>query len=224
MAIFSSNKITQENESIAETLKFARELKKVEILEVSSKLQISPKYINALESGEFDKLPSGIYGKNFLKKYAVFLNIDYRPLFEVYDEIQNGKRESVEDPFSRKKPRPFYFLIIPKIIRNLVILLITATCLLYLGFYMKQITSPPILNITYPPEDLSISLPLLTVKGKTEPEAEVMINGEALLIDKEGGFERQIMLKNGLNFISIKSQKKYSKENIIVRKIMLSEQ
>jgi transcriptional regulator with XRE-family HTH domain len=223
MAIFSSNKITQENDSIAETLKFARELKKIKISEASNKLQISPKYIIALENGEFDKLPSGIYGKNFLKKYASFLNIDYRPLFEIYDEIQNSKQISAEDPFSRKKPRSFYFLIIPKIIRNLIILLITAICLFYLGFYIKQITSPPMLDIYHPPEDFSISSPLLIVKGKTEPEAEVVINGESILIDKEGGFERQIMLKNGLNYISIKSQKKYSKENIIVRKIMLSE-
>ena len=224
MAIFSSTKIIQDNETIAEALKLARQHRKLEIADVSSHLQINSTYIEALENGELDKLPPGFYGKNFLKKYARFLGIDHKPLLNMYASLNEGKTGVDEDPFSRKKPRPYYFLIIPKIIRNIIIILIAATCLLYLSFYIKQITSPPLLTIHYPPEDISLNNSLITIKGKTDIEAEVSINGENILTEKDGSFSKELMLKHGLNSISILSQKKYSKESLVIRKIILNDE
>jgi hypothetical protein len=55
----------------------------------------------------------------------------------------------------------------------------------------------------------------------TEPEAEVMINGELVLTNTAGYFIKKINLKSGLNTISISAQKKYSRKNLVEKKILV---
>ncbi len=75
--------------------------------------------------------------------------------------------------------------------------------------------------IYYPKEDISTSNHNINIKGKTEETAEVEINNEKILLEKGGNFNLNINLKKGINTITIISQKKYSKKNIIKRQIIL---
>ena len=43
--------------------------------------------------------------------------------------------------------------------------------------------------------------------GCTEPESEVKINGQIVLIDKDSCFSGQVYLKSGVNTITITSKK-----------------
>lgn len=88
-------------------------------------------------------------------------------------------------------------------------------------FYFQKIISAPKLTIIYPEKNLLTKETAIEIKGQTEKEAEVKINGELILNNNNGNFSQTINLKKGLNTITINAQKKYSKESSVTRQILV---
>ena len=218
MSIFTPKKL-KTVDSFGEKLRQTRLFKNIRLEDVSKKINISAKYLNALEEENFDKLPSGLYRKNFLKEYSNYLGLDKSEIIKQMEtRLEN---DSVENPFSQKILRKSKFLVFPKIIRNFLFFLSVIVCFLYLIFYFQRIVSAPSLTITYPEKNLLIKENVIEVKGLTEKEAEVKINGELVLNNNNGNFLQIINLKKGLNTITISAKKKYSKENTTIRQILV---
>ena len=59
-----------------DTLRRERERQELTIQDVEQGTSIRAVYIEALENGEYDKLPGEVYAKGFIKNYANFLNLD----------------------------------------------------------------------------------------------------------------------------------------------------
>ena len=68
---------------------------------------------------------------------------------------------------------------------------------------------------------IKISENFIEVKGVTEPEAELSINGEAILNTNKGNFSTVINLKKGVNNIVITAKKKYSGQASVLRQILV---
>ena len=218
MTAFIPKKIRQE-EGLGEKLQQARRQKNLKIENIAQQLGIKTEYLIALEEERFDKLPAGLNGKNFIKKYASFLGLDNEEISQ--DWQRQTSTDSPNDPFSRKILAKNNFLVFPKIIRNLLVVGAIAVCLLYLGFYFKRIILPPELIILYPADNLSLNATSLEISGQTEKEAEVTINGELVLNNQDGLFSQTVNLKKGLNSITIKAKKKYSREETVIRQILV---
>ena len=218
MTAFVPKKISYK-ESLGEKLLQARRTKNLKLEQVSQKINIRPEYLLALEEERFDKLPAGLYGKNFIKEYASFLGLNTKEILEDWDErVLNA---SPDDPFSRKVITRNKFIIFPKLIRNLLFILAIIICFLYLIFYFKKIVLPPKLIITQPMSNLALNGTNITISGDTEIEAEVKINGEIVLNNHAGHFSQTVNLKRGLNNIIIKAKKKYSSEQTVTRQILV---
>lgn len=218
MTAFIPKKISRD-ESWGEKLQQARLLKNLKIEEVAKQINIRPEYLSALEEERFDKLPAGLYGKNFIREYASFLGLNLKEILSGWDEkILTG---SPDDPFSRKILARNKFIIFPKLIRNFFIVGAIIVCFLYLSFYFKQIILPPELIITQPAANLSLNATNIEISGQTEKEAEITINGELVLNNHDGYFSQTINLKKGLNNIIIKAKKKYSREETVTRQILV---
>ena len=71
-------------ESIGETLREAREARKISIKDVVKETNISPIYLQALEEEKFDKFPSETYLIGFLRTYAEFLKLDVEAIVQAY--------------------------------------------------------------------------------------------------------------------------------------------
>ncbi|MEA3398726.1 MAG: helix-turn-helix domain-containing protein [Patescibacteria group bacterium] len=220
MINFNQHKISVNLEYIGKQLSSRRRQNKLKVEDIAAKLNINSKYITFLEEGSFNKLPAGIYGKNFLKEYAQFLNLETKPLLKIYDD-ESKKNVKQNKIFVQKATKSFRFLTVPKIIKNGLIAIIIIALIAYLSFCVGKIISPPELAIVYPQEDITIRERFIEISGKTEKEAKIMINGELTLIDAEGNFIKNINLKNGLNIILISAQKKYSRKNNLIRKIIV---
>ena len=83
--------------SLGEKLREASESRNITLLEASRDTRISRKYIQALESGEFDVFPAGIYLTNFLRAYAEYLNLDAESILR-----NDGVRKYFSEPHSYK--------------------------------------------------------------------------------------------------------------------------
>lgn len=219
MPQFQNKKISLNSENLAEQLFLARQEKKKSLKEISQELNINIKYLRALEKADFRILPEGLYGQNFLKEYTDYLGLNTKEILELYlSEKTNKKNEKL---FVQKTTKPHYFLSIPKLFKNLIIIFAVILCLVYIGYYINNIISPPEMTIYYPKEDIITKEHTINIQGKTEETAEVEINGQKILLEKGGAFNLAINLKKGVNTITIVSQKKYSKKNIIKKQIIL---
>jgi len=218
MTNFSLKKITNEEINFGELLQELRLDKNLEISFISRKLGIKEDYLKAIEKNRLDLLPSGIYRKGFLKKYAEFLELDNKILIS---KLKDLDAEEKDDPFVNKKITKKHLIVFPKIIKIILFSLAILACFLYLIFYARKIVTPPELIINSPKNNLLTDSRPIEVSGITEAEAELKINGEIILSNHEGNFSQTINLKSGLNNITISAKKKYSQENIIIRQVLV---
>jgi len=77
--------------AIGNTLKEARNKKAVSLEDVHAKTKIHPRVLQLLEDEKFDKLPSPLFVKSFLKAYAEFLEINPQELLQTYEK--EGQKE-----------------------------------------------------------------------------------------------------------------------------------
>lgn len=224
MESFTSNKLFLDSETVSERLRRTRQEKKIKLKQVAKKININYKYLDALEKGDYNKLPKGVYGKNFLKEYAFFLGLDSLELIKDYELETNiyQPREN-KDFFSQQLAKKQYFWATPNVIKNLLIIFIITICFIYLGFRLNKIISAPDLLIFNPTDNFITKQSIIEVSGNTEIEAKVTINNETILSDIHGNFTKTINLKNGLNIITIKTNKKYGKSKIIIKKVLVEE-
>ncbi len=215
---FIPKKITTET-SIGEKLQTARRTRNWDIESIAKKLKIRTEYLIAMEENRFDSLPAGLYGKNFLKQYAVYLGMKPKEIFKDIDLSLFGENET--DPFSQKILKSSKLLVWPKIIRNLLTFGAVFACFLYLIFYFKNIVTAPNLEISSPDKNILITKTSITIIGRSEPEAEIKINGEVVLNNDRGDFSQEVNLKKGLNSLTVTAKKKYSRENTVIRQILV---
>lgn len=220
MVSFTTNKIFLDAETVSEQLRRTRQDRNLKLTEVAKKLSIKEAYLEALEKNEFWKLPKGVYGKNFLREYAIFLGLNYKELLENFDR-ETVDKEKEKNLFSTQVVKNSNFLAMPRIARNLVIAIVVLACFVYLGYRLNKIVSPPSLTIDSPQENLITGEKEIEVKGVSEAETQIVINGELVLADSQGSFLKRVDLKNGINTITVMAKKKYGRANIVERQILV---
>lgn len=80
--------------AIGNRLKEAREKKAISLDEVHAKIKIHPRIIQILEEEKFEKLPSPLFAKSFLRSYAEFLEVNPEEIVDAYDK--QGKKPAPE--------------------------------------------------------------------------------------------------------------------------------
>jgi cytoskeletal protein RodZ len=115
---------------IGETLKNQRERLGFSIASVGNQIYIPERYLQAIEDGNLEELPSTVQGKGMVKNYAQFLGLDPEPLLLSYaDVLQDRLLESRDnlDPRPRSSLKVAFrrFLASPTILWVGVVLLIS---------------------------------------------------------------------------------------------------
>ena len=71
--------------TFGERLKRERELREVSFEEVSRATRIAPRFLEALENEQWDKLPGGVFGRGFVRSIARYLGLSEENLLSEYD-------------------------------------------------------------------------------------------------------------------------------------------
>lgn len=61
-----------------------RASKGISLQDIACATKITLRYLQAIERGEFDKLPGGVYNVNYIRQYARAVDIDESGLLEHY--------------------------------------------------------------------------------------------------------------------------------------------
>lgn len=221
MPFFNKTPILLDEETLAEQLRRRRQASGLKLEEASKRLKIKVAYLDALEKGRYDLLPSGVYGRNFLREYAGFLGLDSRQLLTQFSREVRVKSTSKGELFDRQVVSKRYLLALPQLLRNAIIGVLIVACLIYLSFLLKRIFEPPFLVINFPPDNFTTSDIRLVINGQSEAETEITINGQGVLADNQGKFEREIYLQSGINRITVVSEKKYSRPATVTKQVLV---
>jgi cytoskeletal protein RodZ len=89
-----------------EHLKREREMRGVSLEEVSSATRISTRFLEAIESGQWDQLPGGAFNRGFIRSASRYLGLDDDSMVAEYTLETNGNGDSHAAPhFASEMPR-----------------------------------------------------------------------------------------------------------------------
>ncbi|HKR61264.1 MAG TPA: helix-turn-helix domain-containing protein [Pyrinomonadaceae bacterium] len=92
--------------TIGEQLRLAREERGIPLREISDETRISIRYLEAIESDDFKRLPGGIFNRSFVKAYARCIGYDEKKAVEAYSrslaDSGEGADEVVTTPYQSK--------------------------------------------------------------------------------------------------------------------------
>lgn len=223
MVSFVVKKIKEEY-NLGKELRNAREKKGYSLELVSGEIRINARYLAAFEENNPADLPEGIYADKFLEKYIDYLGLgkEMMLLFPmVNDKASDGLCQLSLQKDSLLK-RIKNFILNPSFLKNLIGVAVVLIAIIYLYSTVYNIVKPPKLNVISPQDDLITSNYTVQIEGETESEAGIAINDKEVFCLKDGNFAEKIDLKKGLNVVKITAKKKYSKENAVYRKILVT--
>jgi cytoskeleton protein RodZ len=88
--------------SFGELLKRERELREVTLNEVTVATRIPPRFLEAFEREDWEKLPGGVFNRGFVRAIARYLGLDEENLLSEYDLAYGDQRPAMaavaEDP------------------------------------------------------------------------------------------------------------------------------
>ena len=224
--VFKKKRIKTEN-TVNEILHSTRTSSGILIDEAAHALRISKDYLVWLEAGEYDKLPGEVYVRNFIKAYASYLRLSFEDLFSLYrnekDVYKNIQREKKRLFGPVKLLSKFHFISLPWLMKVGVVSCIAIVVLVYLGVKVDAIIRPPELSVTTPSADILVDGKYIEVQGTTQAGAVLTINGQEALVNPDGSFSERINLSIGINEIKISAKKNHSKENVVVRRVVVKD-
>lgn len=210
--------------TLGEKLKKLRNDRRISLNEVSKHTRIQIKYLEYVESGNYDKLPADVYVMGFLRNYAEFLGADEGALLKLYkkergikNNLEKGKPSRIDKPDSVDIS---FFSVTPRVITIALIIIFALAGVVYLYREIGSFAENPRLAILSPQNNLAIEGNIVVVEGITDRDARLTINNQPVLVGDDGRFKENINLQSGTNSIHIKSVNRFEKEsseNLIVQ-------
>jgi len=212
--------------SVGNILQTARQEKKFTLEDVHKFIKIQPKFLEALEAGEYATFSDKVHATGFLKVYAEFLELNV-------DEILGLWRREYEAAFDkkaneRKKPAKREFntprlIVTPGLVLSGALIVLVLAFFGYLFYQYRSYSGAPILEIYSPQSSISVTSDILDVTGKTDIDAVLLINNQRVILDQDGNFATTVRLKPGVNTLSFLAVNKLGRETEEIRTIIYRE-
>ena len=91
----------QAEPTVGEQLRLAREAKQWSPLDVAQALKLKPRQVEALESGDWGKLPGQTFVRGFVRNYARLVGLDAERLTSLLVAAQTPEAQNIALPPSR---------------------------------------------------------------------------------------------------------------------------
>ena len=171
--------------------------------EVAKQINVRPQIVLALEEGDFAIFPARVYAAGYLTRMADHFSISQGPellnaLKREWEE-KRGNSADVIRPLPSSKRKKWY--ITP---RRLLGVCICVCFLFFVWFLMTQLlgfTGAPHLRIDEPKKSTIMETPIVRIRGSTEKESQLTVNGRGITMNGEGIFDEEIELMVGMNVL-----------------------
>lgn len=208
-----TNKLTVGDELQARREELGYTLHKVEVA-----TKIRGRYLRAIEASDFANLPNDVYSRGFVRQYAQYLGLPGAQFAKRYQEERGGAQK----PAQQVKPRAVALRlgVTSRWAASLAVLAVLALIIGYLLWQFSSLTSAPKLDLASPTHDMVVDSASITVKGSTDPGADIFLNDVALPSDINGAFSTTLALQPGINEVRVMAKNKLGKETRITHNIL----
>lgn len=208
---FRSKKLTEPS-NLGEKLNSARKQKRISLERAESETRIRVNFIEAMENNNFHLLPTSVYGRGFVRRYAEYLGLD--PV-EVKNEMisvpKNGETKS--QPFSPASINPdLHWVVTPRTIMWIAVIAVFATFVTYIYYQVKAFSAPPTISISAPAAESTTKNSTAEITGTTDPGSSLYINDNLANVGSNGSFDEKIQLQPGINVVSVRVVNRINKQ------------
>lgn len=209
---FSTRKITSQK-TLSETLKSARLKKEISLSEAESGSKVRSRYLEAIEEGKWQDLPSIVYVRGFVLAYSKYLGIkkeDVLPLFDV--EASLIKKHEKNELSYQNRQKDVKFLVTPRLLGYVFLGMFVVTMFGYIIYQIASFAGSPNLRVASPGNNTVFENDAIDVAGITDNDSRLTINDQSVPITNEGHFATNLKLHRGINVIKVKVANKAKKE------------
>lgn len=203
-------------------LKNARIAKKLSLEDVAKATKIRTSFLQAIEKGEYQNLPSSAYATGFVRNYAAFVGLSEREILAVFRREFDEEKvfKVLPDSLARQRDFPRRSVRIQQTL--IIFLVVMAGFISYIGYQYRFLVVDPPLSLTSPKDQAEV-LTDIQVIGKTDRNATVTINNTPVTVDENGNFTKKIALFPGKGTISVIAKNRIGREIKISRSVNVKE-
>ncbi len=201
-------------ENLAVILRQRRRQRHLGLGRAAAELAIPEHYLRALENGDFQKIPAG-YRRLYLRDYARLLGLNEEHALALYRRDFRGSK--TVRPLLREQ----FFSSWEKLLANWQQLFLIAFIFLlaaYLGFEYYRFQRPPSLVLRPLPQ--VSHQPTVMVEGTARRAAIVRLNGQPLILDENGHFQKKAVLLKGDNWLDLEAISPAGKKVELKKKVV----
>ena len=169
----------------------------LEIVEISKKLKISQKYLEAIESEDANCFPQEPYCSLMVKDYAEFLGLHGEEILKLFrrDFAQKKKTKTINKDI---------FSFTPQFTFTVSIAIFTLFFAGYLISEYLKFNQPPKLKVEAP--QTAVLGESVEITGNTDPESTVRVNQDLVIVDPKGNFNKRLHVDEVSTRITIESK------------------
>lgn len=162
---------------------------KLDLKKIAKDTKIRVEFLAFIESDTYSHLPNSTVTKGFIRNYAEYLNLNPDHVLAVF------RRDFLEDIRGQIVPRGLAtpvsnrFVWTPRLTLFTAITIVLIFFLSYLIYQYRLLSGPPNLLIIEPQNGIVTTEDIITISGKTDPEATVSINNEKIVLSGGGKFD-----------------------------------
>jgi len=191
--------------------------RKLTIDEIAKATRIKPIFLQAIERGEYNTLPSPAYAIGFVRNYADYLGLPKAEITALFRREFDEKKafKVLPDSLVKTKEFPVKRIRIQQSIFVIIFFLILITG--YLLFQYRFAFLSPLLkidSITQSPSSQEV-----TVSGITDSNATLTINNEPVTVGNTGKFVKKFILFPGKTAVTFRAKNRIGKETIQKKEI-----
>jgi len=216
-----NSKFFDEGKNLSELLNEAMNLRGLDVKKLSELTDIPVHYLAALSDGDPAKLPAVPYVRGYLIKTAEALRVDAYLLLRAYKQevlFRALKTSGPED----KLPSNRFTLGTPSRRRTFIVIgIILILVVVYFIWQIDNFLGTPKIQIFSPAADnLIVNSPSIKLSGEVNSKDKLTVNGEEILVEKNGQFQKDFSLQPGINTIEFKAKRFLGKEVKVIRQVI----
>jgi cytoskeletal protein RodZ len=196
---------------------FAERLKQkgMSVKKLSDLTGISPQHLTEIVRGNFAALPSAPYVRGYLIRLGEALDFDGEAWWQ---KVKTESRLKSSGPVDMLPKNRFLRKAPTKLITLGVIALIVV---IYFAVQLPKILGKPSLAITNPPASpFTATANLFTLQGTARNADTLSVNGENVPLAPDGSWQKDVLLSNGPNEITVTAQKFLGRSTQVTEEII----
>lgn len=174
------------------------------------------KFLEYLESGEFQKLPPNVYVYGILRQLAEVYGVSAEMLIGQFKK-ERGMVEPQFAPAETKNTQPKFLqklVVTPKLISLGAGLIFVGATVVYVAWQVITLNAAPKLVVLEPKPGQVLKSALVEVSGQTDSGNTLTINEQKVFVDASGKFQTTLGLNSGPGSLVFSAKNKLGKQTI----------